>query len=402
MSDTLYGYYLQQNVLPTVGHWQGEAELLAHEHHRRALFTTKLHLPPQVFRTAKLLEFGPDAGENSLVFALWGAKCTLAEPNTKAHQTIRNYFEKFNQQDNLEELRPEDVLQYPVPQNDAERFDIVDAEGFIYTILPQTTWLEKCSQLTRPGGFLIVFNCEAYGSFMELMLKVILARYRSLTSTEPLPAAKKLFQTKWDSIPHKRRIESWTMDVLMNPFVRMKYFVEPKRMCDEAEQAGWNLYSSWPNYADMLDIHWFKHERSREETARLRADFLERSRLSHMFVRKHFLARPQPGLEQDLWDLLTLTDSLVDNYVADAAARCSQHLDRIEQLLQSSDVISADADRKASLETVQSYKTLFPLLTAGTSEEIEIFCNTDAGFIKSWGTPSHFTVFQKTNPVANI
>ncbi|MEQ1932916.1 MAG: methyltransferase domain-containing protein [Fimbriimonadaceae bacterium] len=396
MSDTLYGYYLQQNVLPTVGHWEGEAELLAHEQHRRVLFTNKLKLPPQVFRGARLLEFGPDAGENSLVFALWGAQCTLAEPNTKAHETIRNYFKRFNQQDRLTELRAEDVLQFPVPQNDEERFDIVDAEGFIYTILPQLTWLEKCAQLTRPGGFLVVFNCEAYGSFMELMLKVILARYRTLTGLEPLPAAKALFQTKWDSIPHKRRIESWTMDVLMNPFVRMKYFVEPRRMCDEAEQVGWGLYSAWPHYADMLDLHWFKHVRPAEETARLRADFLERSRLSHMFVRKHFLARVQPGLESDLWDLLMLTDGLVDAYDLDAASSCLAHLGRVEALLQSEDVISSEADREASLQTVRSYQKLFPLLTAGKAEEIAAFCNTDPGFIKSWGTPSHFTVFQKS------
>ncbi|HBJ82278.1 MAG TPA: class I SAM-dependent methyltransferase [Verrucomicrobiales bacterium] len=400
MSDTLYGYYLQQNVLPTVGHWQGEAELLAHEEHRRVLFTSKLQMPPQVFRCARMLEFGPDAGENSLVFALWGADCTLAEPNTKAHETIRNYFARFNQLNRLTELRSEDVLQFPIPKTDAERFDVIDAEGFIYTILPQRAWLEKCAQLTRPGGFLVVFNCEAYGSFMELMLKVILARYRALTGLEPLPAAQKLFQTKWDSIPHKRRIESWTMDVLMNPFVRMKYFVEPRRMCDEAEQVGWSLYSAWPHYADMLDIHWFKQVRTAEETARLRVDYLERSRLSHMFVRKHFLARPQPGLEHDLWDLLMLTDSLVDAYAAGAATRCMAHLTRIETLLQSADVISSDADREASLQTVRSYQKLFPLLSAGNADEIAAFCNTDPGFIKSWGTPSHFTVFQKTGTAA--
>jgi methyltransferase family protein len=396
MSDTLYDYYLQQNILPTVGHWEGEKELLAHEQHRRALFTGKLQLPPQVFRGARMLEFGPDAGENSLVFALWGADCTLAEPNPKAHDTIRNYFKNFKQQEHLKELRSEDVLQFPLPQSEAERFDIVDAEGFIYTIQPMDVWLEKCAQLTRSQGFLIVFNCEAYGSFIELMLKVILARFRALTGLDPLPAAQQLFQTKWDSIPHKRRIESWTMDVLMNPFVRMKYFVEPRRMCDVAEQHGWSLYSSWPHYADTLDLHWFKQVRPQADLAALRADYLERSRLSHMFVRKHFLARTQPGLENDLWDLLMLTDGLVDCYDDAAASRCLAHLSRIEKLLQSDDIISTEADRAASLQTVRSYQQIFPLLTAGNAEALAAFCNKDPGFIKSWGTPSHFTVFQKT------
>ena len=396
MNDTLYGYYRQQNVLPTVGHFQGEADLVAHEEHRRRLFTDKLKLPPQLFRGARLLEFGPDAGENSLVFALWGADCTLAEPHEKAHATIRNYFARFQQDARLQQLRPEDVLQFPLPATEAERFDVVDAEGFIYTILPTRLWLDKCAQLTRTGGFLVIFYCEAYGSFMELMLKVVHARYRDLTGLAPQPAAEKLFQTKWDSIPHKRRMESWTMDVLVNPFVRLKYFLEPRTMCDAADAAGWSLYSSWPHYADTLDVHWFKRTLPTETLARLRADYVERSRLSHLFGRKHFLARTEPGLESALGELLTLTDGLIDCYDATAADRSVQHLARLETLLQSDAVLADAADREASLQTVRSYQRLFPILSAGNADAIAEFCNTDAGFIRSWGMPSHFAVFQKT------
>ena len=60
-------------MLPTVGHFQEDTDLIAHEEHSRRLFLDKLKMPPQMFRGARLLEFGPDAGENSLVFALWGA-----------------------------------------------------------------------------------------------------------------------------------------------------------------------------------------------------------------------------------------------------------------------------------------------------------------------------------------
>jgi hypothetical protein len=395
-NDTLYGYYLQQDVLPTVGHFEGRDALLAHEADRRRLFTDKLHLPPALFRGARLLEFGPDAGENSLVFALWGADCTLAEPNRKAHETIRNYFGKFAQTERLRELRSEDVVQFPVPTSEAERYDVVDAEGFIYTIQPTRLWLEKCAQLTRTGGFFVVFHCEAYGGFMELMLKVIHSRYRAVTGLAPQPAAEQLYQTKWDSIPHKRRMESWTMDVLVNPFVRLKYFLEPRALCDAAEEAGWSLYSAWPHYADKLEVHWFKRTLPREQAARQRADFLTRSRLSHLFGRKHFLARVEPDLEANLWALLTATDGLIDGYEPVKAERCVRELTRLEALLQSDAVLSAPADREASLQTVRSYLRLFPLLTEGRPEAIADFCHCDEGFIRTWGMPSHFTVFQKT------
>lgn len=395
-NDTLYGYYLKQDVLPTVGHFQGQSDLLAHAEHRRRLFTDKLHLPPAMFRGARLLEFGPDAGENSLVFAQWGADCTLAEPNRKAHDTIRNYFAKFAQPEHLRELRSEDVVQYPVPAGEAERFDVVDAEGFIYTIQPTRLWLEKCAQLTRTGGFFVIFHCEAYGGFMELMLKVIHSRYRALTGLAPQPAAERLYQTKWDSIPHKRRMESWTMDVLMNPFVRLKYFLEPRALCDEAQAAGWSLYSAWPHYGDMLDVHWFKRTLPPDQLSRLRADFLTRSRVSHLFGRKHFLARVEPDLEQNLWELLAATDGLIDRFDAAEAARCVRQLTRLEALLQSDAVISESADREASLQTVRSYLRLFSLLTEERPEAVAEFCNHDVGFIRTWGMPSHFTVFQKT------
>ena len=104
----------------------------------------------------------------------------------------------------------------------------------------------------------------------------------------------------------------------------------------------------------------------------------------------------QPGLENDLWDLLMLTDGLIDDYDKTAATRCLAHLSRIEKLLQSDDIISTESDRAASLQTVRSYQQIFPLLTNGNADAIAAFCNSDPGFIKSWGTPSHFTVFQKT------
>ncbi len=65
MNETLYSYYRQQDVLPTVGHFQEDGDLIVHEEHRRQLFLDKLKMPPQMFRGALLLEFGPDAGEHS-------------------------------------------------------------------------------------------------------------------------------------------------------------------------------------------------------------------------------------------------------------------------------------------------------------------------------------------------
>src|SRR5437867_368083 len=105
MADgTMHGYYASQDVLPTYGRLASGADLEAHERHRRRLFTDKLCLPPRIFTGARLLELGPDAGENSLAFALWGADCTLVEPNHKAHPVIREYFRRFELRHRLSAL----------------------------------------------------------------------------------------------------------------------------------------------------------------------------------------------------------------------------------------------------------------------------------------------------------
>ena len=38
-----------------------------------------MSVPPALFRGADVLEFGPDSGENAVVFARWGARLTLVE-----------------------------------------------------------------------------------------------------------------------------------------------------------------------------------------------------------------------------------------------------------------------------------------------------------------------------------
>src|SRR5438034_4328867 len=159
----MYSYYEQQDVLPTYGAFASRADLDGHERHRRRLLTDKLHLPPRYFEGARLLEFGPDAGENSLVFALWGADCTLAEPHVRAHAVICEYFQRFGLGDRLVDLSAHDVAGYPVPAADTDRFDVVDAEGFLYTIQPSSIWIDKLGRLLRDDGLAILFEMTTSG-----------------------------------------------------------------------------------------------------------------------------------------------------------------------------------------------------------------------------------------------
>src|SRR5579871_1096924 len=126
--DTLYNYYGAQPILPTYSNFLTAEDLAAHAQHRRSLFTEKLYLPARLFRGSDLIEFGPDSGENSLVFAQWGAACSLVEPNTKAHPFIRQYFSHYGMSDRLVNLEASDIAAYAVMTELPRRYDYVDAE----------------------------------------------------------------------------------------------------------------------------------------------------------------------------------------------------------------------------------------------------------------------------------
>ena len=92
-SDQLSLYYQAKDILPTYARFSKKESLDKYNLFRYKFFLEKLYLPPQMFKGASLVEFGPDSGENSLVFADWGANLTLVEPNPNAWPRIMDNFQ---------------------------------------------------------------------------------------------------------------------------------------------------------------------------------------------------------------------------------------------------------------------------------------------------------------------
>jgi hypothetical protein len=392
MIPTMHEYYSKQQVLPTHAGFQTPAELQRYEALRRNIFIHKLGLLPRVFHDARLLEFGPDSGENSLVFASWGARCTLSEPNPRAHPFIVDYFRRFNLTSQLVDLRSASVGSFGQQYPD-EHYDIIDAEGFIYTVRPERPWMDLFARLLEPNGLVMMTYMEAYGSYLELMLKVIHRRLCSLTGAPSLECAQRVFAEKWDSIPHTRSFASWVMDVLENPFVRLQYFFEPQSLCQEMYDAGFVLYSSWPSYRDGLCTDWAKKPWKAEEALRSQAQFVAQSRLSHLFGRKCFLAQPDPDLDKSLWELLTLTDGLIDEFSPESSARCRQHLDRLSAVVGSDAVILSAPERASFRDCLEATANILRLLERGAADDVVAFCKTNPTFITYWGSPAHWAIF---------
>ncbi|AWL95410.1 class I SAM-dependent methyltransferase [Bradyrhizobium ottawaense] len=391
----LFNYYERQDVLPTFGNFKSSTELEAYASQRRELFSDKLVLPPRLFRDADVLEFGPDSGENALVFAGWGANMTLAEPNRHAHPKIQAYFAHFGLTQRLRELALADVEGF----RSERRFDIIDAEGFIYTVQPSEKWLGIFHRLLNPDGYAVVSYYERYGGFFELALKAIHAAGKALGGRAPLDTAKMLFEAKWDSIPHTRSFESWLMDVLENPFVRHRYFLDAATLCAAAHQQGFDVHSAWPAYRDSLDIYWHKKVLAGDEKLHRARRHLDRSRLSFLGGRKLYLvgkADAVQAISASIEALVLDVDGMIDDPFGESLTRVVAGLASLRETIRTTDILADDAaDIDAIIATLDSFHRIFGAIGRRDASAVAALTQSDPAFINIWGQPAHFLVIRK-------
>jgi hypothetical protein len=392
--SSMHEYYAGQEVLPTIAHLQDEDALDRYVAARRSLFEEKLLIPSRIFAGARLVEFGPDSGENSLAFARLGSTLTLVEPNSKALPKIRDYFESFGLSRYLSALHHTDVEHFRAD----DTFDIVDCEGFIYTVQPTNLWLDIFRRLLNPDGLLIVNYCERCGSIVETLTKAIHALVKAETGLRSIDVARRLFQSKWDTIPHLRRFESWVMDVLENPFVRHRFFLDAGSLPTLAAEHGFSFHSSWPNYRDPFAVYWHRQRISEDDRLQSDRDFTIRSRLSHFFGHQIFMTDPDfefvletsGKLNQLACDVDALIDTPAD---PELVARCRANLSRIEDVVSRGCVLIDDVRRARML--LASFAECLDLMWRRDVSRLTHFCNANEGFLYTWGVPYHFAVFRR-------
>ncbi len=391
----LFDYYAAQDIFPTYSGFESADGLRAHEQMRRRAFSDKLKLPPRSFRGVRLIEFGPDTGENALVFAQWGASCTLVEPNARAHSTVREYFARFGLSTGLEAILDTDISQFAGRPEAARQYDLVIAEGFIYTVKPESVWINLFHDLLVDEGHAVFSFYDPASCVTELMLKAAHAAGCRKSNQPRRDVAHRLFATKWASIAHRRSLDSWIMDVLENPFVRLTYFIDARELCRSMHQAGFSLYSAWPGYDDSLDIHWFKKLPAPDARLRSQQRFIERSRLGHLFGKSIFIVDDSLDVEA-LWQpLVGIVDGLIDGVDEAAVTRGDALLAELDALVQSPRVMASATDRAEAHALAVSYRRLIRLIASGTFEELADFCNTDQAFVREWGVPNHYAVFTR-------
>ncbi|MEO5375282.1 MAG: class I SAM-dependent methyltransferase [Alphaproteobacteria bacterium] len=394
--SSMITYYDLTERLPTFAKLETDDELSRYAAQRWRLFSELLGVSPHVFKGADVIEFGPDSGENALVFAQWGARLTLVEPNLKAHEFINAYLRRFGLTDRLAELSSLPIERY-VP---TRTFDAVVAEGFIFSVRPEALWMDLFARLLRPGGYAVISYYDRTSFGLEALWKLLFAALASMTGgRRSVELAWRLYATKWNSIRHTRAFESWVMDVLENPFIRLKYSLDAAEVVRQMAARGLSLSGSWPSYRDSLAVYWYKNETPPEARLARTRRFIDRNCLGHLFGTTMFLC----GDEDEVAAVVRATREFVESIDAgyetpDVAGitRCARAIERLRLLVSRAHIYAEDpVARPGAAAMLDGVEQALRLILAGDTQGLVDLCNSDEALISHWGNPNHFAVFHK-------
>lgn len=269
-------FYQDEGFFPSHRALADEAALTAHMATREALLCEHLKLPLGFFEGARVGEFGADTGENALVFARWGARVTAVEPNARTHPLIEDYRERFDHDAGLEQISGAAFETF-----EDRAFDLVNAEGFIATIVPERAWVEAARRLTRPGGYLHISFFETRGAFLEAATAAIVRLTAEAMGGARDRAARTVVHAKWARLASTRPFDAWWRDHCENPAARLDQRLDAGRVVTALAEAGFTLHAASPSLDEPASVAWPKRAVSPEARAAHAVETRTRAALGH-------------------------------------------------------------------------------------------------------------------------
>lgn len=387
--ENLFDYYENKDIRPTYAAFKSLDQLNKYDKQRKDFFY-KLNLPYTFFKDKNVIEFGPDTGENALVFARWGSRLCLVEPNLNAHNFINEYFKNFKLSDSIEKLIPQSLSDFKTVQ----KFDIVVAEGFIYTIKPTISWIKKAKECLNEDGLFIFSFYDYYGGYIELLQKAIynIVNRSKQININGIELAKSIFTNKWEGVGHTRSINSWFMDVIENPFVRLKYFIDPITLMNEMFIYDMRLYSSWPISKYPYSVNWIKKNMTSETDLLQSIKFTSNKRLSH-FLGYDSSIKTTEVISNNLKKIIEITDNLIDN---DSSPELDNIINLLKEIIEFCKLDGSNSAHNEEFDILNMILSIFDLLKHNKITDLIKFCQNDKTFLNSWGAPNNNAIYQNT------
>jgi len=259
--ESVLAYYQNHHFNPVLIRVEDPRVWEEHFAKRRNLYERHLALPLPLLRGARVLEFGPNSGENCLVHALFGSRLTLVEPNDQVLPRLHALLDQFGVSGQVDAVHCQTIDDF----TSRETYDLVIAEGFLYTLSNRDAMLRKIASLVEPGKFGVISINDQYGGLIELLRRAILFRACYLSgiddvqSQASLQLAQKLYADDFARLSSSRTFEAWWKDTLVNPFYVTEYLWSFPAVLAILQEEGCEFCSSSPVWATFHHYNWYKN-----------------------------------------------------------------------------------------------------------------------------------------------
>lgn len=389
---TLYQYYQEKRFNPVYAGLYTEEDLVEYERKRRRLFEYNLRLPARSFKDASLLEFGPASGENSLVFARWGAKLHMVEPVREFIETLKAYFKMHGLENYVKMITQETFEDFYTDS----RYDFVVAEGFIFQVGSPDYWIPALLSFGKKDCYMIFNHSETEGFLIELLQAKCLQALAQSYNGNVVLLAQELYGKKWKSVPHVRKFEAWVNDNLLSPLVKssnLNTFIDLYGRMVENDMM---LWSSWPSVLTHTDISWVKKQYDPKR-------IIQKTKEAFLRLIPSLIIGTKIGVTDRILDEgYTILDTL--HAELDALAVPAQELRavQIEKLREHHHAVETYFTR-----CVRDYRatslcrlwaqidTCFKALSTQNRAKITALFNTNGPLAMYWGCPNFYSVWHR-------
>ncbi len=259
-SKSLLSYYQENQFNPVPIDLGTESAWNDHVNKRKNLYEQHLSIPLSLLRERAVLEFGCCSGENAIVLAYNGARLTLVEPNEQVLPRLQSLFQSYGFEKQIDSLQSKTIESF----TSNLQYDIVIAEGFLFTLPNRDDLLHKIIDFMAIDGFTIVSFNDRYGSLIEYVKRLILWRayqiegIRDEKGADALSFAKRLFEVDFNKISASRPFDVWWKDTLINRFLCADFLWSYKEIFPILDSCGCVFYSSSPQWSLLDHFRWYK------------------------------------------------------------------------------------------------------------------------------------------------
>ena len=269
-------FYIEHNFLPTKTqiNLSDSKDYNFYKNARLFLLENLLNIPRKFLDGCSYLEIGPDSGENALFAASLGAYVTCIDPNPLAIASVNSLFGNFSDKNITERLINSEICYFEDYKSN-KKFNLIACEGMIHTVTDGHSFYKKIANLIDHQGFVLISYCNELSLFADLfhskVFKSLIDNHLKIKDVnknnigEIVNFGKNLFLHKWSRINHLRSIDTWVMDVLLNPVIKIDKTVDTLSMLKTFKDFGLNYWSSWPRYEQIGEMRWHRNIKTVDE-----------------------------------------------------------------------------------------------------------------------------------------